>query len=69
MVTEDNKNKKRLYAFVKSKNSDSSGMAPPKVNGSTHESTGENAGILNEQFSSEFAKEDMSSRLCLDNSS
>ena len=37
---EDNKNNKRLYAFVKSKKCDSSGEAPLMVNVKTHDSPG-----------------------------
>ena len=59
----------QIYAFVKSKKCDRSGVAPLKVNGRTHDSPGEKAEILNEQFSSEFTKEDMSSMPGLGNSS
>ena len=69
MFDRGQQNNKRLCAFVKSKKGDSSGVASLKVNGRFHDSSGETAEILNEQFSSEFTKEDMSFLTSLENSS
>lgn len=40
-------------------------MVGVKVNGRIHDNPGEKAGILNEQFSSEFTKDDKSNLLNL----
>jgi hypothetical protein len=58
MISEPGGNNKKLYSYVKSMKSDSSGVAPLKKDGSTYSDASAKADILNDQFSSVFTKED-----------
>ena len=58
MVSEPGTHNKKLYSYVKSQKSDSSGVSPLKREGVTYSDTSAKAEILNDQFSSVFTKED-----------
>jgi hypothetical protein len=51
---------KKLYSFIKTKRSDSSGVSPLKRDGLSHSDSKVKAEILNDQFSSVFTHEDIS---------
>ena len=53
-------NPKKLYSFIKSKKCDASGVAPLTSNGVNHSDSVKKANILNDQFTSVFTKEDLS---------
>jgi hypothetical protein len=61
MVSEPGTNNKKLYSYVKSMKSDSSGVAPLKKDGISHSDPCAKAEILNAQFSSVFTEEDVES--------
>ena len=62
MVTpETDSNPKKLYSFINSKRCDSSGVSPLKKDGIAYSDPPTKATILNEQFSSIFTREDLSS--------
>ena len=50
-----------MYSFIKSKKCDASGVAPLSSNGVNHSNSVKKANILNNQFTSVFTKEDLSS--------
>jgi len=54
-------NPKKLYSYIKSKRNDSSGVSPLRKQGLTHSDPKLKAEILNDQFSSVFTREDLSS--------
>ena len=53
-------NMKKLYSFIKSKKCDISGVAPLTLNGVSYSDSVKKANILNDQFTSVFKKEDLS---------
>ncbi|KAH3800403.1 hypothetical protein DPMN_154036 [Dreissena polymorpha] len=55
MISEPGGKNKKLYSYVKSMKSDSSGVAPLKKDGSTYSDASAKAEILNDQFSSVFS--------------
>ena len=55
----DDKTKKKLFAFIKSKKADGSGVSALRSDGLLHSSAKEKAHILNTQFSSVFTRENM----------
>ena len=57
-MVSDPSNCKKLYSFVKDKKCDSSGVAPLKKDGTTHNDATTKLEILNGQFSSVFTTED-----------
>ena len=61
MVSEEDGARKKLWRFMKSKKSDSMGVAPLKKAGLVYSNPSEKANILNEQFCSVFTEEDMNS--------
>lgn len=62
MVTPDSStNPKKLYSFINSKRSDISGISLLKKDGVSYSDPETKAAILNEQFSTSFTKEDMTS--------
>jgi len=58
MISDDNTNKK-FYSYIKSKKSDSSGIAPLRDVGTLHSTPLEKAEILNRPFSSVFTTENL----------
>ena len=52
---------KKLYSYCKSMKSNSSGVAPLKKDGASYSEAHDKAEILNDQFSSEYTTEDMTS--------
>ena len=59
-AVEQTGNPKKLYSFIKSKKCDASGVAPLTSNGVNHSDSVKKANILNDQFTSVFTKEDLS---------
>ena len=57
-MVNDSSNYKKLYSFIKDKKCDSSGMAPLKKDGTTHNDATTKSEILNSQFLSAFTTED-----------
>ena len=57
-MVNDASNCKKLYSFVKDKKCDTSGMAPLKKDGTTHNDATTKSEILNYQFLSAFTAED-----------
>ena len=66
VVEEDSKN--NLYKLIKSKRTDSMGIAPLKRNGLTFSDSKTKADILNDQFCNAFTREDLSNIPNLENS-
>ena len=60
MLTNDNKNPKRFWNFIKSRKKDSTGVAPLKKEGLTFSDSLNKANIMGDQFCSVFTQEDMS---------
>ena len=60
MLTNDNKNPKRFWNFLKSRKKDSTGVAPLKKEGLTFSDSLNKVNIMGDQFCSVFTQEDMS---------
>ena len=60
MLTNDNKNPKRLWNFIKSSKKDSTGVASLKKDGLTFSNSLNKANIMGDQFCSVFTQEDIS---------
>ena len=60
MLTNDNKNPKRFWNFIKSRKKDSTGVAPLKKDGLTFSDSLNKANIMGDQFCSVFTQEDTS---------
>ena len=59
-LTNDNKNPKRFWNFIKSRKKDSTGVAPLKKDGLTFSDSLNKANIMGDQFCSVFTQEDIS---------
>ena len=60
MVSEPGSNNKKLYSYVKGMKCDSSGVATLKRDGTNYSEASDKAEILNNQFASDFTREDCS---------
>ena len=61
MSDDQTRNPKKLYSFIKSKTFEASGVAPLTSNGVNYSDSVQKAYILNDQFTSVFTEEGLSS--------